>query len=87
MAIVFVVTLFGQRISRTLEFVNLVIVGFILATFVIVAVAIVPLDQWGDGIEGLVRPALPPEGTDATLLGSIAGFAAMASGLNYVFMS
>jgi hypothetical protein len=87
MLAVFVITLFGQRISRTLELVNLVIVGFILATFVIVAVAIVPASQWLDGLEGLFRPALPPEGTDATLLGSIAGFAAMASGLNYAFMN
>jgi hypothetical protein len=87
MAAVLVITLFGQRISRTLELVNWVIVGFILGTFVIVCVAIVPASQWVDGVEGLVRPALPPEGVDATLLGSIAGFAAMASGLNYVFMS
>jgi hypothetical protein len=87
MLAVFVITLFGQRISRTLEFVNLIIVSFILGTFVIVAVAVVPAQQWLDGLEGLVRPALPPEGTDATLLGSIAGFAAMASGLNYAFMN
>src|SRR3712207_3858066 len=38
MAAVFVITLFGQRISRTLELVNLVMVGFILVTFVIVAI-------------------------------------------------
>jgi hypothetical protein len=87
MAAVFVITLFGQRISRTLELVNWVIVGFILVTFVIVCVAVVPVDQWLDGLEGLFRPALPPEGVSATLLGSIAGFAAMASGLNYIFMS
>jgi hypothetical protein len=87
MAAVFVITLFGQRISRTLEFVNLLIVGFILVTFVIVGIAVVPASQWLDGLEGLFRPALPPEGTDATLLGSIAGFAAMASGLNYAFMN
>ena len=87
MLAVFVITLFGLRISRTLELVNLVIVGFILITFLIVALWIVPASQWLDGVEGLVRPALPPEGTDATLLGSIAGFAAMASGLNYAFMN
>ena len=87
MLAVFVITLFGQRISRTLELVNLVIVGFILITFLIVALWVVPASQWLDGVEGLVRPALPPEGTDATLLGSIAGFAAMASGLNYAFMN
>jgi hypothetical protein len=87
MLTVFVITLFGQRISRTLELVNWVIVAFILGSFMIICVAIVPFSQWLDGLEGLFRPALPPEGVDATLLGSIAGFAAMASGLNYVFMS
>jgi hypothetical protein len=87
MAAVFVITLFGQRISRTLELVNWIIVSFILVTFVIVCIWVVPVSQWLDGLEGLVRPALPPEGVDATLLGSIAGFAAMASGLNYAFMS
>ena len=87
MAAVFVITMFGQRISRTLEIVNWILVGFILVTFVIFCVAIVPLSQWLDGVEGMVRPALPPEGVDATLLGSIAGFAAMASGLNYAFMN
>jgi hypothetical protein len=35
----------------------------------------------------MFRPALPPEGVDATSIGAVAGFAAMASGLNYVFMN
>jgi hypothetical protein len=87
MAAVFVITLFGQRISRTLELVNWVFVGFILISLVIVCVMVVPFDQWLDGLEGIFRPALPPEGVDATLIGSIAGFAAMASGLNYAFMN
>lgn len=87
MAIVFVITLFGRKISRTLELVNWVIVGFILITVTLVAILLVPLAAWGDGLEGLFRPALPPEGVDATTIGAVAGFAAMASGLNYVFMN
>jgi hypothetical protein len=47
----------------------------------------VPFDVWVEGFTGLFRPALPPEGVDATDIGAVAGFAAMASGLNYVFMN
>ena len=87
MATVFVITLFGRKISRTMELTNWVLVVFILVTLVIAAIVLVPLSQWGDGIVGMFRPALPPEGVDATDLGAVAGFAAMASGLNYVFMN
>src|SRR5918995_2123643 len=87
MAVVFVVTLLGRKISRTMELVNWVIVGFILVTLTLAALLLTGASDWGDGLEGLFRPALPPEGVDATTIGSVAGFAAMASGLNYVFMN
>jgi hypothetical protein len=86
-AVVFVITLLGRKISRTLELVNWVIVGFILISLVIATIIIAPASAWLDGLEGLFRPALPPEGTQATQIGAVAGFAAMASGLNYVFMN
>jgi hypothetical protein len=87
MAVVFVMTLFGRKISRTLELVNWVLVAFILITLTLAAILLVPLSAWGDGLEGIFRPALPPAGVDATSIGAVAGFAAMASGLNYVFMN
>jgi hypothetical protein len=87
MASVFVITIFGRKISRTLELVNWVLVLFILGTLIIAVALIVPAAAWGDGFEGLFRPALPPKGVDATDIGAVAGFAAMASGLNYVFMN
>jgi hypothetical protein len=87
MAVVFVITLFGRKISRTLELVNWVLVVFILVTVTLAAILLVDLSAWGDGLEGMFRPALPPEGVDATAIGAVAGFAAMASGLNYVFMN
>jgi hypothetical protein len=87
MATVFVITLFGRKISRTMELTNWVLVVFILVTLIIAAIVLVPLSAWGEGIVGMFRPALPPEGVDATDLGAVAGFAAMASGLNYVFMN
>jgi hypothetical protein len=87
MAVVFVITLFGRKISRTLELVNWLLVVFILTTVTLAAILLVPLAAWGDGLEGLFRPSLPPAGVDATAIGAVAGFAAMASGLNYVFMN
>ncbi|MDQ4081347.1 MAG: Nramp family divalent metal transporter, partial [Actinomycetota bacterium] len=87
MAVVFVITLFGRKISRTLELVNWVLVSLILATLLTVVLIVTPPSAWLDGVEGLSRPALPPEGTSATDIGAVAGFAAMASGLNYVFMN
>jgi hypothetical protein len=87
MASVFVITLFGRKISRTLELVNWGLVLFILFTLVLADLLIVSAAAWGDGFSGFFRPALPPDGVDATDIGAVAGFAAMASGLNYVFMN
>jgi hypothetical protein len=87
MAVVFGITLIGRKISRTLELFNWVLVVFILSTLTLAVLLLTSASDWGDGLEGLFRPALPPDGVDATTIGSVAGFAAMASGLNYVFMS
>jgi Mn2+/Fe2+ NRAMP family transporter len=64
MAVVFGVTLFGQKISRTLELIFWVLVGFILVTLLLAVLIIAPPSAWLDGVEGMVRPALPPEGTE-----------------------
>ena len=48
---------------------------------------IVPFSVWWDGFRGLITPALPPEGSDATLLCGLAGFTALASGLNWYVMN
>jgi hypothetical protein len=86
-AVVFLITLFGRKISRTLELVNWILVIGILALMFIIDVLVIGWSDLGDGLEGMFRPALPPEGTDASDIGAVAGFAAMASGLNYVFMN
>jgi hypothetical protein len=86
-AAVFVITLIGRKISRTLEFVNWTLVLSILILMFIIDVLVVGWSDLVDGLEGMFRPALPPEGTNATDIGAVAGFAAMASGLNYVFMN
>jgi len=87
MAVVFGITLIGRKISRTLELFNWVLVVFILSTLTLAVLLLTSASDWGDGLEGLFRPSLPPEGVDATSIGAVAGFAAMASGLNYVFMN
>jgi hypothetical protein len=86
-AAVFAITLVGRKISRTLELVNWVLVLSILVLMLIIDLFVVAGGDWLDGLEGLFRPALPPEGTEAIDIGAVAGFAAMASGLNYVFMN
>ncbi|MDQ3888923.1 MAG: Nramp family divalent metal transporter [Actinomycetota bacterium] len=87
MVVVFLITLLGRKISRTLELVNWGLVLFILVSLVIIDVVVVSGSAWLDGLEGLFRPALPPDEVSATDIGGVAGFAAMASGLNYVFMN
>jgi hypothetical protein len=42
---------------------------------------------WWDGISGLFTPAAPPSGITATDLGALAGFTALASGLNWYAMA
>ena len=54
------------------------LVGFILVTLLLAVLIIAPPSAWLDGVEGMVRPALPPDGTEAMQIGAVAGFAAMA---------
>jgi hypothetical protein len=83
LAIAFVITLFGRRISRTMELANWVMVAFILISVFVMAIIVVPLTVWGEAIASLFIPAAPPPGSSATDLGALAGFTALASGLNY----
>ncbi len=86
-ATVFVITLFGRKISRTLELFNWVLVIGILLLMLVIDILVIGWSDLWEGLEGFFRPALPPAGTNATDIGAVAGFAAMASGLNYVFMN
>jgi hypothetical protein len=85
--VVFLITVVARKISRALELSNWVIVGFLLATLVIVDLAIVPGSVWWEGIRGLFTPAAPPAGITASTLGGLAGFTALASGLNWYAMN
>ena len=85
--VVFLICVLARKISRALELSNWVIVGSLLAILIVVDIAIVPPSVWWEGIRGLVTPAAPPEGITATTLGGLAGFTALASGLNWYAMS
>ena len=79
-------TLLAKRISRSLELANWVMVGTILVGLLVIDLFIVPFDLWWEGIRGFFTPAAPPEGITATQLGALAGFTALASGLNWYVM-
>jgi hypothetical protein len=81
------ITVVSRKITRGLEFANLASIGIQLVFLLIVDLFIVPFSVWWDALRGLVTPALPPEGSDATLLGGLAGFTALASGLNWYVMN
>jgi hypothetical protein len=87
LAAVLVITLAFRKITRGLELVNGVLVVFQIGFLLILTVAIVPWDVWWEGIRGFVTPATPPEGMSATTLGSLAGFAAILSGFNWMLLN
>ena len=85
--VVFLLAAAAHRVSRELELANWVMVVTILLTLIIVDLIVVPWSVWWEGIRGFVTPAAPPAGISATQLGALAGFTAMASGLNWYLMS
>jgi hypothetical protein len=87
LVVVFLIAATAQRISRALELSNWVMVGAILLVLIVVDLIVVPWSIWWEGIRGFVTPAAPPAGISATQLGALAGFTAMASGLNWYLMS
>ncbi|MGI5213746.1 Nramp family divalent metal transporter [Plantactinospora sp. CA-290183] len=86
LVLVFAITAGAKRISRALELANWVMVGTVLVVLLAVALLVVPFDLWWEGIRGFFTPAAPPEGITATQLGGLAGFTALASGLNWYVM-
>jgi hypothetical protein len=86
LVLVFLIAALARRISRALEISNWIMVGLILGLLVIVDIVVVPWSVWWDGIAGFLTPAAPPHGITATQLGALAGFTALASGLNWYVM-
>jgi hypothetical protein len=86
LVLVFIIAAAARRISRALELVNWMMVGTILIALLLIDLFIVPFSIWWEGIRGFFTPAAPPEGITATQLGGLAGFTALASGLNWYVM-
>jgi hypothetical protein len=86
LVVVFLITAAARRISRTLELANWLMVSVILVTLLLIDLFVVPFRLWWEGIRGFVTPAMPPAGITATQLGGLAGFTALASGLNWYVM-
>ncbi|HET6532394.1 MAG TPA: Nramp family divalent metal transporter [Actinoplanes sp.] len=86
LVVVFLITAFARRISRALELANWLLVGSILVGLILIDLFVVPFRLWWDAIRGFVTPAAPPAGITATQLGALAGFTALASGLNWYVM-
>jgi hypothetical protein len=86
LVVVFLLTASARKISRALELANWVMVSAILITLILVDLFVVPWRLWWEGIRGFVTPAMPPDGITATQLGGLAGFTALASGLNWYVM-
>ncbi len=80
----FLFVLFGRKIERSLEVSMSIFVIFIVVGLVFVMLTVVPPDYTGKAFASLILPAAPPKGTDPSLLGALAGFAGMASGLNFM---
>ncbi|MGH8935212.1 MAG: Nramp family divalent metal transporter [Acidimicrobiia bacterium] len=85
--LVFVIAALSRVVTRGLELVNWVIVGFIIAVLALMDIFLVPASIWWEGIRGLFTPAALPEGITAREIGGLAGFAALASGLNWYVMN
>ncbi|MFB9882438.1 Nramp family divalent metal transporter [Planobispora siamensis] len=86
LVLVFLITASARRISRALELANWVMVGTILVSLLLIDLFVVPFGQWWEAIRGFVTPAAPPAGITATQIGALAGFTALASGLNWYVM-
>ena len=81
----FLLTL-GRKIERTMEFIQFAFLPYILLGLLMVTLVIVPFDYLWTTLTAFIIPSPPPQGVDFTLLGAVAGFAALASGLNFMFI-
>lgn len=87
MVLSFVLYLFGEKISRTMEIFNTFSVWFVLFFIIAVTVAIVPFDYLSSALASAVIPAAIPAGMDASLLGGLIGYTGFAAGFNFMLIN
>ena len=78
--------LFGRKVERSLEISMGIFMAFLLVGIVVIASVIVPGDYWKIAINNLIAPSLPPTASDPSLLSNIAGYTALAAGLNFMMI-
>jgi hypothetical protein len=76
--------LFGRKIERMLELFQGVVLTFVFVGLIVVTATVVPVSYWAPALLSLITPARIPKGADVSLLSALAGFTALASGLNYM---
>jgi hypothetical protein len=86
LVLVVLITAVARRISRALELANWVMVSTILLVLLTLDLIVVPGRIWWEAIRGFLTPAAPPAGITASQIGGLAGFTALASGLNWYVM-
>lgn len=83
----FVMYLFGEKVSNTLEKFNTFAVWFVLGFIVVAAIAVVPASFWGKALASTVIPAAVPKGMDVSLLGAIIGYTGFGAGFNFMLIN
>jgi len=79
--------LFGGRVLRMLEVVNWIGVLFILFSFLLASMLLVPVEKYIRGFIGLIKIGYIPRGVDWLLLGSVAGYAGLGGMANVILSS
>ena len=87
MGLAFCIYLLGQKISRTLELIDMTLVTGILIIVTILAVIYVPGDLWTSVLVSSIMPGAPPKGIDATTLGAVIGYTGFGTGMNFMLIN
>ncbi|MFH1571476.1 MAG: Nramp family divalent metal transporter [Gemmatimonadota bacterium] len=77
----------GNKIARTLELIDTVLVFGILGILLCLALTFAPARLWGTMLTSMVVPGHLPRGIDATTLGSIIGYTGFGAGMNFMLIN
>jgi hypothetical protein len=80
----FVILSLGRRVARTLELFNWFDLGVVFASFIVLAIVLVPLDVWAEAAKGFVSIGYIPPKVDPVVFGGWWGYIGYATGANYI---
>lgn len=78
--------LFGRKVERTLEVTMGGLLTFMLVSLITVSITVVTPERWSEALGSIFVITAPPSGADVSMIGAIAGFTALAAGLNFMFI-